>query len=741
MTSVLLKPLFFTYSGSSGAARTRSVCSSAFAGGLTHRMFQLKTDPLTGKSEWIVIEEEEEGGNEKQTTPKALLATTSYLDMLNDTRRNTAYRLAIDKTVTKPCHVLDIGGGTGLLSMMAARAMGLYDSKWSSTSNGLVTACESYLPMVKLMKKVLRANSMDGRICVINKRSDELEVGLDIPSRANVLVSEILDSELLGEGLIPTLQHAHDKLLVENPQTVPYRATTYGQLVECTYLRELHDLVHREAEASDGIHLSPSGMTGLLGIKQQQFALHCDAIKDEIKLLSEPFKVFDFDFWRRPESSREIELQVRATDDGTVHAIISWWSLQLDSEGTIFYSTAPSWICCPSDVKELKTNSLCSWNWCDHWKQTVWFTPRSGLPVFKDEKAQLHAVHSETSISYKFKTYLDNKEAAQLDLQTRDCQIVLSPERNALYGDGAWRSLMLNAIEKALCQIVHPLCLVADDSIFLVIAVARLSNTSHVIPLFPGIGKKGANYLQTVAATNGYTMDRIQFLKKKDLLSNLQDSHQRKINLFVAEPFYYGNDSVLPWQNLRFWKERTLLDPILSKDMLIMPCRGLLKACAMCLPDLWQSRRCLKEIEGFDHSIVNTTLGGCGGLPVTEESPFLPFFIWQCGETKILSEMATVMEFDFSEPMSSCSGKAQVQFRESGVCHGFVFWIDWVMDMDGSTILSTGPDKRHWKQGVKLLNEPVEVGNGGFSSIEIETFFDPSNGELSLLHAFLTNQR
>lgn len=45
-----------------------------------------------------------------------------------------------------------------------------------------------------------------------------------------VKVSEILDSELLGEGLIPTLQHAHDKLLVENPLTVPYGATIYGQV-------------------------------------------------------------------------------------------------------------------------------------------------------------------------------------------------------------------------------------------------------------------------------------------------------------------------------------------------------------------------------------------------------------------------------------------------------------------------------------------------------------------------------
>lgn len=45
-------------------------------------------------------------------------------------------------------------------------------------------------------------------------------------------MSEILDSELLGEGLIPTLQNAHDMLMVENFQTVPYRATTYGQVLE-----------------------------------------------------------------------------------------------------------------------------------------------------------------------------------------------------------------------------------------------------------------------------------------------------------------------------------------------------------------------------------------------------------------------------------------------------------------------------------------------------------------------------
>lgn len=45
--------------------------------------------------------------------------------------------------------------------------------------------------------------------------------------------------------------------------------------------------------------------------------------------LSKPFKVFDFDFWRRPESSRETELHIKATNDGTVHAIISWYIIWL----------------------------------------------------------------------------------------------------------------------------------------------------------------------------------------------------------------------------------------------------------------------------------------------------------------------------------------------------------------------------------------------------------------------------
>lgn len=57
------------------------------------------------------------------------------------------------------------------------------------------------------------------------------------------------------------------------------------QLVESSFLWKLHDLRNNEAEACDGIHLIPSGLDGILHVKPQQYAMHCDAIKEEIKLV------------------------------------------------------------------------------------------------------------------------------------------------------------------------------------------------------------------------------------------------------------------------------------------------------------------------------------------------------------------------------------------------------------------------------------------------------------------------
>lgn len=656
------------------------------------------------------------------TSTDGLLATTSYLDMLNDTRRNRAYRLAIEKTITEPCHVLDIGAGTGLLSMMAARAMG-----GTCDSKGMVTACESYLPMVKLMRKVLHKNGMTKNINLINKRSDELEVGLDIASRADVLVSEILDSELLGEGLIPSLQHAHDMLLVDNPKSVPYRATTYCQLVESKFLCNMHDLQSNEARMSDGVRLVPPGLESLFGIKSQQYSMHVDAIEKEIKLLSEPVKIFEFDFCKRPESNGELDVHIEAINDGSVHAIISWWVLQLDSEGTIFYSTPPRWIESNSEIGVR--------DWCDHWKQCVWFTPGPGVSISKGEKVHLHASHTCTNILYNLKkTQSLTHEMTHSSFSTGDLQLTLPPERVALYGDSIYRQSILEATRNALQGKSHAQCLVIDDSLLLPLMALHISNGSRVISLSPGLQENAARYLEAVADSNGFSKDRLEYFRGGK--AKLTEAYPTKIDMLIGEPYYYGLESGLPWQNLRFWKDRTLLDPVLSKDAVVMPYKGVLRGCAMYLPDLWKSRCCLGSVEGFDHALVNTTLGGCGDLPSGKDSPCLPFFIWQCGETMKLSKEFTVMEFDFSKPITGpCSGEVQIELIKPGVCHGIALWMDWLMDKESSIVISTGPDERYWKQGVKLLGKPVTVGVEGLSFIGIKASLDPSsNGELIITH-------
>ncbi|GAB2216929.1 hypothetical protein Droror1_Dr00000080 [Drosera rotundifolia] len=628
--------------------------------------------------------------------------------------------------------------GTGLLSMMALRAMRSNDPTTRDNTKGMVTACESFLPMVKLMRKVLHHNAMEKKIHLINKRSDELIAGVDISSRADVLVSEILDSELLGEGLILTLQNAHDMLLVENPVTVPHRAVSIGQLVESEFLRRLHDLYTSERNVTDGIHLVPSGLENVICVKPCQHPMHCDPLEGEVKLLSEPFKIFEFDFWKRPESKGETDIVIKASKNGKVNAIISWWILQLDREGTIFYSTAPQW------VNEAVTSISGDRNWCDHWKQCVWFIPGEGSSLAKNEEVHLHATHSEISISYDLKTKSLGSDNGSHNCWDKNFQLILSPERIALYGNSKWRSCMQSALHKAVLRKMSPFCVVVDDSIFLATLVGHLSSSSRIIALFPGLRVKGSKYIQAIAEANGFSAQSVEVVEEPKVWLITQAMHLRKVDLLVAEPFYYGHDSRLPWQNLRFWKERTLLDEILADDAQILPCKGLLRVCAMSLPDLWRSRCSLGTIEGFEHSAVNVILGACGNLQPPHDGPCMPFFIWQCGESMELSATYTIMEFDFTKPMSRCNGRSEIKFTEHGICNAFVLWIDWVLDSEDSIIVSTGPDSRYWKQGVKLVARPVTVRPlrardvvKGCVSAEIEASFDSLTGNLDIRYAFL----
>ena len=78
--------------------------------------------------------------------------------------------------------------------------------------------------MAACAEKVMKANGCWDRIRLIRKRSTGVTVGhgpeFDMPTgRANVLVTEVFDTELIGEAAIAVFNHAHQHLLTVSSTT------------------------------------------------------------------------------------------------------------------------------------------------------------------------------------------------------------------------------------------------------------------------------------------------------------------------------------------------------------------------------------------------------------------------------------------------------------------------------------------------------------------------------------------
>lgn len=74
--------------------------------------------------------------------------------------------------------------------------------------------------MSRCAERIIRLNKLDHKIKVIHKGSTQLTVGegKDLPCRANILVTEVFDTELIGEGAFRTYTHAQKELLEVIPQ-------------------------------------------------------------------------------------------------------------------------------------------------------------------------------------------------------------------------------------------------------------------------------------------------------------------------------------------------------------------------------------------------------------------------------------------------------------------------------------------------------------------------------------------
>jgi type III protein arginine methyltransferase len=145
-----------------------------------------------------------------------LILTTNvpsfHRTMLRDDLRNAAYRKAIE-SMAPGKRVLDIGTGSGLLAMMAARAGATH-----------VYACEVNPMLAATAREIIAANGLAERITVITAHSNKLDRERDLGGGAELVVSEIFSNNVIGEGVLSSLADARGRLCIPGAVFLPQSA-------------------------------------------------------------------------------------------------------------------------------------------------------------------------------------------------------------------------------------------------------------------------------------------------------------------------------------------------------------------------------------------------------------------------------------------------------------------------------------------------------------------------------------
>ncbi|QKG23677.1 50S ribosomal protein L11 methyltransferase [Actinomadura verrucosospora] len=232
-----------------------------------------------------------------------------HWEMLHDEERAELYDRAIRRAVAADpdALVLDIGAGSGLLAMMAARA-----------GARQVVACEGQPAVAETAARVVRGAGYDDAVSVVAKMSTRMRVPEDLPRRAGLLVTEIVDCGLLGEGILGTIAHAREHLLTPDAVILPARGRIIAQLIESEPL-------YRKNHVGKlyGFDLAPFNRLSTLEYFDSRLHRH------EHRTLSEPVTVFEFDFATADARPQRTELRIAPTAAGRMHAVAFWFEMEL----------------------------------------------------------------------------------------------------------------------------------------------------------------------------------------------------------------------------------------------------------------------------------------------------------------------------------------------------------------------------------------------------------------------------
>lgn len=361
------------------------------------------------------------------------IARSSYADMLHDDERNVAYYQAIRASVHHLVHskelnpagdrffnCCDIGTGSGLLSMMIVKTFRDLNYKHFH-----VTAFEAFKPMAECAQRIVDINNMSNDITVIPTRSEEYTEN----PQFDLLVAELLDTELIGEGCLLTYRHAVENLCSNKCIFIPESAQIYIQPLNSKYHYSRQRIQDQKlcwgligtVEVMDE---EAKSCCGLSEIDDLHLNDNCRLASDE---LADPQKVFDFKFSDlsslKLRDNIEVKFEIKNDNNQQYYPVIvmwwdivmypkSWYTEYIKPEGVHalpfdVLSCAPEWLWTP---KYQERNELIRAHydrdiWREHWLRGIYYLPSVKLTTDAEDTRMMtvFAYHDSYSLWFDVK--------------------------------------------------------------------------------------------------------------------------------------------------------------------------------------------------------------------------------------------------------------------------------------------------------------------------------------------------
>lgn len=191
----------------------------------------VSSNPLTAND--IVIEEDEsmcdvdrsfvDGGDDDKTSADYYFDSYSHFgiheEMLKDVVRTKTYQNVIyqNKFLFKDKVVLDVGAGTGILSLFCAKA---------GAAHVYAVECSD---MADMAKQIVETNGFSDVVTVLKGKMEEIELPV---AKVDLIISEWMGYFLLFENMLNTVLYARDKWLVDDGAVLPDKASLFLTAIE-----------------------------------------------------------------------------------------------------------------------------------------------------------------------------------------------------------------------------------------------------------------------------------------------------------------------------------------------------------------------------------------------------------------------------------------------------------------------------------------------------------------------------